>query len=186
MILNIPNILSLIRVFLIPVIIVTFHLSWEYKNILTASIFLFSGLTDCLDGILARKLDQMTRFGEFIDPVADKLIVTISLILLIESFHSIWLTLPAMLIIGRELVISALREWMAVLGQGQRMSVNYVGKVKTAMQMMSIGLLFLAGTNVQSIWAQLGLVFLYISAFISVFSMWFYWYRSRMVLNAHV
>ncbi len=182
-ILNVPNILSVLRIALVPVIVLSFYCPWEWANWVTASIFLLSGFTDCLDGLLARKLDQMTRFGEFIDPVADKLMVSISLILLVESFHSVWLTIPAILIIGRELVVSALREWMGLLGNKNRLKVNFMGKIKTAMQIISIGLLFISGSDLSSACAFVGLVALYVAGILAVLSMCMYFFQVRKFLN---
>jgi CDP-diacylglycerol--glycerol-3-phosphate 3-phosphatidyltransferase len=110
---NIPNALTLLRIVLIPVFVVLFYLPWRWSAAASAFVFALAGFTDWLDGYLARKLDQSTPLGAFLDPVADKLMVVIALVLLIEVHHSWWFSLPAMVIIGREIVISALREWWA-------------------------------------------------------------------------
>ncbi|WP_246745154.1 CDP-diacylglycerol--glycerol-3-phosphate 3-phosphatidyltransferase, partial [Vibrio cholerae] len=113
---NIPNLLSLLRLFLIPVFVVTFYLPFEWAPFVAAMVFWVAGFTDWLDGMLARKLGQTSRFGAFIDPVADKVLVATALILITEHYHSIWITIPAVTMIAREIIISALREWMAEIG----------------------------------------------------------------------
>ena len=140
----------------------------------SAVIFALAGITDWLDGYMARKLDQFTPFGAFLDPVADKLMVAIALALLVERFGSWWFTIPAMVIIGREIVISALREWMAELGKRTSVAVSYVGKVKTTFQILAI-LVLLAAAPERSGWLlDLGLVLLYLSAILTLWSMYNY------------
>jgi CDP-diacylglycerol--glycerol-3-phosphate 3-phosphatidyltransferase len=114
---NLPTLLTLLRIALIPVLAIFFYVPWEYSNIATTLIFLIAGVTDWLDGYLARKMQVETKFGAFLDPVADKIMVAFVLVLLVEAESSIWMTLPAAVIIGREIAISSLREWMAELGQ---------------------------------------------------------------------
>lgn len=104
--LTIPNILSFIRLFLIPVFVITFYLPYEWSPFATAFVFWIAGVTDWFDGYLARKLNQTTRFGAFIDPVADKLMVATALVLVVEDYHSLWITIPAVTMIGREIIIS--------------------------------------------------------------------------------
>jgi CDP-diacylglycerol--glycerol-3-phosphate 3-phosphatidyltransferase len=138
---NTPNLLTLLRILLIPVYVVVFYLPWEGANEACALIFGVAALTDWLDGYLARRLGQQSRFGAFLDPVADKLMVAAALILLVEADPNPWLTVPAVVIIGREITISALREWMAELGARAKVAVSWLGKVKTAGQMLAILLL---------------------------------------------
>lgn len=127
--LNIPNILSLLRLFLIPVFVVAFYLPYSWAPFVAAMIFWVAGFTDWLDGMLARKLGQTSRFGAFIDPVADKVLVATALILITEHYHSIWVTIPAVTMIAREIIISALREWMAEIGNARVWP--YLGLVKS-------------------------------------------------------
>ena len=115
--LNIPNILSLTRIAVVPVFVVVFYLPFAWANVATAAIFAIAAFTDWLDGYLARRLNQTSRFGAFLDPVADKLLVAVALILLVAADPTPWLTIPAIIIIGREIAISALREWMAEIGE---------------------------------------------------------------------
>lgn len=135
---NVPNTLTFLRIILIPVFVALFYVSWRWSAIASAFVFALAGFTDWLDGYLARKLNQSTPLGAFLDPVADKLMVVIALVLLIEAHHTWWFSLPAMVIIGREIVISALREWMAELGKRTSVAVSYIGKIKTTLQMMAI------------------------------------------------
>lgn len=139
---NIPNTLTMFRIVLVAVLVVAFYWSSQWSYLLCTAIFGLAALTDLFDGYLARKLDQSTPLGAFLDPVADKLMVAVALGLLIERFHEWYFTLPALVIIGREIVISALREWMAELGKRTSVAVSNMGKIKTTMQMIAI-LLFL-------------------------------------------
>ncbi|CAG2180635.1 unnamed protein product, partial [Oppiella nova] len=138
---NLPNLLTLLRIFLIPIFILAYYTSGALSYWLTTSIFVFACLTDWFDGYLARKLRQESRFGAFLDPVADKLIVVVALILLVQSYGTAILSIPAVIIISREIVISALRELMAQYGRGTKVAVAYVGKIKTFMQMSAIAVL---------------------------------------------
>ncbi|SJL82983.1 CDP-diacylglycerol--glycerol-3-phosphate 3-phosphatidyltransferase [Vibrio palustris] len=138
---NIPNILSLIRLFLIPVFVVTFYLPFTWAPFAAAMIFWVAGFTDWLDGMLARKLGQTSRFGAFIDPVADKVLVASALIVITEHYHTIWITIPAVTMIAREIIISALREWMAEIGKRASVKVSWIGKVKTLSQMFALWVL---------------------------------------------
>ncbi len=137
--LTLPSQLTLLRVLLIPVLVVCFYLPWQWAGLLAWFVFSIAGLTDWLDGYLARKLGESSAFGAFLDPVADKLLVSASLVLLIEAENTLYLTIPALIIIGREIVISALREWMALNGKSQAVKVSSLGKWKTGTQMVAIG-----------------------------------------------
>ncbi len=138
---NIPNILTMGRILMIPLMVVCFYWLGESGRVWAALLFAAAAVTDWFDGYLARKLDQSTALGAFLDPVADKLIVSVALVLLVEHFAHPWLTIPAMIIVGREIVISALREWMAELGKRANVAVSQMGKIKTALQMISITVL---------------------------------------------
>lgn len=169
---NLPNILTLSRIGMIPVFVVVFYLPFEWRFLVSAAIFALAGATDWLDGYLARKLNQGTPFGAFLDPVADKLMVAVALTLLVEEHHSMILTIPATIIIGREIVISALREWMAEMGKRASVAVSYIGKIKTTAQMVSIIMLlaFPLGTP----GAIAGEILLYIAAILTLWSMFLY------------
>lgn len=169
---NLPNILTFSRIALIPVIVLVFFLPFDWSYMASAVIFAVAGVTDWLDGYLARKLDQATPMGAFLDPVADKLMVAVALALLIHAYGSLWMTIPAVIIIGREIVISALREWMAEMGKRASVAVSFIGKIKTTCQMVSIIVLlaYPAGTQM----ALLGLVILYAAAALTLWSMCVY------------
>ena len=139
--LTIPNILTLLRICLIPVIVLVFYLEREWSALVSAGIFALAGLTDWVDGYLARKMDQSTKLGAFLDPVADKLMVAVALVLLVEVHSSVLMAIPAMVIISREITISALREWMAEIGKRGSVAVSFIGKVKTTVQMIAITVL---------------------------------------------
>ena len=142
---NIPNTLTLFRIVLVAVLVVMFYLPFKWSYLASAAIFSVAALTDWFDGYLARKLNQSTALGAFLDPVADKLMVAVALGLLIERLHEWYFTLPALVIIGREIVISALREWMAEIGKRTSVAVSYIGKIKTTVQMIAILLRRLVG-----------------------------------------
>lgn len=137
-------------------------------------IFILAALTDWLDGYLARKMQVETKFGAFLDPVADKIMVAFVLVLLVQTEASPWMTLPAAIIIGREITISSLREWMAEIGQRTTVKVSQIGKWKTTAQMIALGCL-LYSDDFNGISMQLlGLVLLYIAAILTLWSMMSY------------
>lgn len=165
-----PNILTLLRIIIIPIFVVIFFLPFVWAHYLAAVLFAVACFTDWLDGFLARKLEQSSPFGEFFDPVADKLLVSASLLLLVGSPQLQYITLPAIVIVGREIVISALREWMAELGKRASIAVSYIGKVKTALQMVAITLL-LAFHQSPTWYGFLGTALLYVAAILTIWSM---------------
>lgn len=172
--LNLPNILTLLRVALIPLLVVVFYLPWQWAHLASGAIFGLAALTDLLDGYLARKLDQETPFGAFLDPVADKLIVAVALIILLERNASLAFAVPVIVIISREIVISALREWMAEVGDRTSVAVSYIGKVKTTLQMISIIVLLAFDPNQYAFFGGLGFVLLYAAAALTLWSMLVY------------
>lgn len=181
---TIPNILTSLRILLIPVFVGIFYLPTSWSFLATAAIFGIAGLTDWLDGYLARRLNQTTAFGAFLDPVADKLMVLIALTLLVERYHVWWFTIPTIVIIGREVVISALREWMAELGQRTSVAVSFVGKVKTTVQIIAILLLLAMNPEVHGLLWYLGLICLYVAALLTLWSMCVYLKAARSSLLA--
>ncbi|MCL1039138.1 CDP-diacylglycerol--glycerol-3-phosphate 3-phosphatidyltransferase [Shewanella corallii] len=165
---NVPIALTLFRVVLLPVFVAFFFLPYEWAPFATAFVFWLAAITDALDGYLARKLEQSTRFGAFLDPVADKVMVAAALVLLVQDYDTVWLTLPALFMIGREIVISALREWMAEMGKRGVVAVSWIGKYKTAAQMLAIiGLLWKPNEWM----VGLAFVLLYIAAILTFWSM---------------
>jgi CDP-diacylglycerol--glycerol-3-phosphate 3-phosphatidyltransferase len=157
----------------IPIFIVIFYLPFSWAHATAATIFALASITDWLDGYLARKLKQISPFGEFLDPVADKLLVATSLLLLVGAKDINYITLPAIVIVGREIVISALREWMSEVGRRASVTVSYIGKVKTALQMIALVLL-LAFHPANSYWGILGFILLYVAAILTIWSMVIY------------
>ena len=143
---NIPNSITLLRIAMIPIFVLVFYLPFKWANLAACIIFTFAAVTDILDGYLARKLGQISPLGAFLDPVADKLMVAVVLVCLVDrdaqSLNwSLLLTLPAAIIIGREITVSALREWMAELGARSKVAVSVYGKIKTIAQMVALGIL---------------------------------------------
>ncbi len=135
---NIPTLLTLFRVILIPFFVLAFYLPFSWAPFACALIFFVAAVTDWFDGFLARRWNQSTRFGAFLDPVADKVMVAIAMVLVAEHYHTWWVTLPAATMIAREIIISALREWMAELGKRSSVAVSWIGKVKTTAQMTAL------------------------------------------------
>lgn len=172
---NIPNTITITRICMIPVLVAVFYLPFKNHLLFAAGIFAVAAATDWVDGYLARRLEQMTKLGAFLDPVADKLMVVIALVLLVERYDTILFTLAACVIIGREIVVSALREWMAELGQRTSVAVSYVGKVKTAFQMVAIvGLLAVDPARDESWLLLLSYALLYTAAVLTLWSMFIY------------
>ncbi|MDP0587754.1 MAG: CDP-diacylglycerol--glycerol-3-phosphate 3-phosphatidyltransferase [Candidatus Endonucleobacter bathymodioli] len=171
---NIPNILTSIRIILVPFFVLFFYLPFEDRHLISAGIFAFAAATDWFDGYLARKLGQATPFGEFFDPVADKIMVATALCLLSEGFSVFWVTVPSMIIIGREIVISSLREWMAELGKRASVTVSMTGKAKTMAQMMAITFLLLSPIPVNNWIGYIGIGLLYFSSVLTLWSMCVY------------
>ena len=137
--LNLANILTLIRIAAIPIVVVCFYSPLDYARPIAALLFGLAAITDMIDGWVARRFGQVSRFGEFLDPVADKLMVAIVLVMLVQAQSSWFEDVIAMIIIGREITISALREWMATIGERANVQVSMSGKVKTTLQMFGIG-----------------------------------------------
>lgn len=171
---NIPNTLTLLRLALIPIFVVIFYLPFHWCYLASAAVFLVAAITDWFDGYLARRLNQSTPFGAFLDPVADKLMVAIALCLLIERFPHWYFTVPALVIVGREIVISALREWMAEIGSRANVAVSYIGKIKTVAQMTAIILFLSYNLEAQGFLLGLAYISLYVSVILTLWSMFIY------------
>ncbi|HEX5126126.1 MAG TPA: CDP-diacylglycerol--glycerol-3-phosphate 3-phosphatidyltransferase [Rhodocyclaceae bacterium] len=174
---NIPNALTWGRILLIPLIVGVFYLpqsvlSAAHQNLLACAIFVVAALTDWFDGYAARSLGQSSAFGAFLDPVADKLMVGAALIMLVQLDRCD--AIFAFIIIGREITISALREWMARIGASKSVAVSFIGKLKTAAQMVAIPMLLyhdeLLGLPIQ----KMGTVLLIIAAILTLWSMVYY------------
>jgi len=188
MTLNIPNTLTLARIALIPIFVGVFYLpeAWlaaEWKNIVATAVFVLAAVTDWFDGYMARTLGQTSAFGAFLDPVADKLMVAAALILLVQLERVD--AIIALVIIGREITISALREWMARIGQSASVAVATLGKFKTAAQMIAIPML-LYHQNIG--WLNISLVgeiLIYVAAALTLWSMAYYLHRAVPLLTRH-
>lgn len=167
---NLPNIVTGARIALIPIFAVMYVLADE-GHWLAAMLFAAAAATDWLDGYLARRLNQTTPFGAFLDPVADKLIVVTALVLLIGSHANPWLTIPGVVIIGREIVISALREWMSEVNRRGLVAATWIGKLKTALQMFSIIILLANPPRLDRPWVIVGYALLYAAALMTLWSM---------------
>ena len=135
--------LTLLRIALVPVLVLFFYLPFDWSNFACTAVFVLAAVTDIADGYIARKTGQMSRFGEFLDPVADKIMVATALILLVQrqENYQVIFAISAAIIVGRELTISALREWMSEIGEQALLKVSGVGKLKTIFQMTAIGFL---------------------------------------------
>ena len=139
--LTVPTMLTLLRIVLIPVLVLVFYLPFEWTNFAAAFVFAFASVTDWLDGWIARRYNQFSAFGAFLDPVADKLMVAVALVIVVsvkDGAQALWMALFSAVIIGREIAVSALREWMAELGQRAKVKVASIGKIKTIVQMVAL------------------------------------------------
>lgn len=173
---SVPNYLTAFRIFMLPVFVLVFYLPFTYARLTAGAIFTLICITDWLDGYLARTLKQMSRFGAFLDPVADKLLIAVTLVLLVGDRNLHYIVLPAAVIVSREIIISALREWMAEMGQRASMTVSYLGKIKTLVQMFALGFLisFKPAWSLIGMLGILGYILLYLAAILTVWSMFAY------------
>ena len=181
---NIPNLLTWLRIFIIPFFVLIFYMPFQWHFFVSALLFAIAAFTDWLDGYLARKLKQVSPLGEFLDPVADKLIVAVALVLLVQSHASPFLAIPAAVIVSREIVISALREWMADLGKRHKVKVIDIGKLKTAVQMIAIIILLAVDPRKFSWLSVIGYVLIYIAAILTLWSMVVYLKVAREELKS--
>ncbi len=184
---NTPIFVTVLRLALIPVFVAIYVWPGRWNHLGAAAVFAVAALTDWLDGYLARRLKQTTRFGAFLDPVADKLVVVSAIVMMVGDHASLWLTLPGLVIVGREIVISALREWMAEMNRRGIVAVGLLGKVKTGVQIAAI--LFLlafppitddarllegALDDPNSLGSLIGYVLIYLAAIMTLSSMFVY------------
>lgn len=179
--LTLPNLLTLARLASVPILVLVFFLPFKASPLIAAVIFAVAGITDAFDGYLARKMKLTSRFGAFIDPVADKLMVAVALMLLVHGHKTIWMTIPALVIISREILVSALREWMAEIGKRANVAVSAMGKIKTILQMVAITMLLYfplekggMGEIIVNWQVLLSYVLLYAATFLTLLSMYQY------------
>jgi CDP-diacylglycerol--glycerol-3-phosphate 3-phosphatidyltransferase len=180
---TIPNVLTFMRIALIPVLAGVFWLPVAWSHWASASVFAVGATTDWLDGYLARRLGQTSAFGAFLDPVADKLLVAVALVLLVQSDPTPLLAVPAAIIIGREITISALREWMAEIGERAQVAVNIIGKIKTTAQMVAILMLLFYEPLFTLPTFTFGMALLHIAAILTLWSMFIYLRAAWPLLN---
>ncbi len=169
--LTLPTQLTLLRVLAIPLLVLVYYLDFQHNTIVAAIIFILAAITDWLDGYLARRLNAMSNFGAFLDPVADKLIVATALVVLLQNDPTVAMLLPVAVIIGREITISALREWMAELGQRASVAVRGIGKLKTGTQMTAISMLLWQESTFNLPVYDLGYALLLIASVLTLWSM---------------
>ncbi|HLB42152.1 MAG TPA: CDP-diacylglycerol--glycerol-3-phosphate 3-phosphatidyltransferase [Gammaproteobacteria bacterium] len=196
---NWPNLLTLARISVVPLLVVFYYLPYWWAHLAAAIIFMIASITDWLDGYLARYLRQSTKLGAFLDPVADKLMVSIALILIVAeptfqfisipsavlTIPALVITLPAAVIVAREIIVSALREWMAEIGQRTSVAVTNLGKIKTAVQMIALVVLLYCDSSTPAILVFTGYIFLYIAAVLTIWSMLIYLKAAWVQLIAH-
>lgn len=175
--LTIPNMITLFRILIIPVFVLAFIVKgYPYKPVILVSMFFLAAISDWVDGFLARKLQQQSAFGTFLDPVADKLMVATAMILLVMAHPGtektgLLIVFPAIVIIGREIAISALREWMAKVGAQTKVKVNLIGKLKTTSQLLAIGFLLYDQPIGSFNPILVGYILLYIATILTLWSM---------------
>jgi len=171
MVLNVPNTLTWFRILAIPLVVIVFYLPVTWARPAAGLLFALAGITDYFDGYFARRLNQTSSFGAFLDPVADKLVVSTALVLLVQADPQIPLAVVAGIIIGREITVSALREWMSVIGARAHVAVTFFGKWKTTLQIVGISLMLyrqpILGLDVYPI----GTALLFIAAALTIWSM---------------
>ena len=183
-----PMILTLMRIALIPVLIMFFYLPYTWASLAAAAVFIFAAITDWLDGYLARRMGLMSEFGAFLDPVADKLMVATALVIMVQTpppivFPEIFFTLSAAIIIGREIAISGLREWMAEMGERGTIKVGILGKLKTIFQMTAISCLLFEVSLFGLPVALVGELLLYLAAALTLWSMWVYLHAAWPIMS---
>lgn len=180
---NTANMVTISRVLLVPVIVLVYYSGLPGAQLISAVLFTIASITDWLDGYLARKLGQTSAFGAFLDPVADKLLVVMALVLLTANYPGPWFVVPVAILIAREVFVSALREWMASRQLRDMVAVGYIGKVKTTVQMIAIIVLlaYVPGWPVQLL--QIGYGLIYLSAALSLWSMGQYLKKAMPVLR---
>jgi len=174
---NVPNLLTWLRILMIPLLVGVYYMPPDWiaehnKNLAATAIFSFAAITDWLDGYLARALNQTSSFGAFLDPVADKLMVATALIMLVQ-FNDLE-SFIAVIIIGREIAISALREWMARIGKSKSVAVSFLGKVKTVSQMTAVIMLLYHDELLTLSMHAIGTMLIYVAAVLTLWSMVYY------------
>jgi len=168
---SLPNLLTWIRILAIPLVVVLFFLPVAWAGPASGLLFALAGITDYFDGYLARKLDQTSRFGAFLDPVADKLIVATALVLIVQRDPTVTLAIVAAIIIGREITVSALREWMSEIGASAKVKVTFYGKWKTTVQIFGISMMLYQHDLIGIPIYRTGEILVYVAAGLTILSM---------------
>ena len=178
---NLATNLTILRVIVVPIVCLGYLTPFTWSHNVASILFVVGAVTDWLDGYIARNFNQSSLFGAFLDPIADKLMVTSVLVVLVYQLSTLWMVWPALIIIGREIIISALREWMAEIGNRTSVAVSWVGKVKTILQLVALGFLiwyqpggFGFSIGKHSWVYYTGLLLLYISVALTLWSMIMY------------
>jgi len=182
---TLPTLVTLFRVALIPLFVLVFYLPFSWANIAATAIFAIASFSDWVDGYLARSMQLESSFGAFLDPVADKLMVVVIIILLVEANPSIYITLPSVVIVAREISVSALREWMAQLGSSTTVKVSFIGKAKTVSQMFALGFMIFAEPFMGLPIFEIGLAIYYVAAILTIISMAIYLRAAWPVITQH-
>jgi len=167
---DLPMSITWLRVALIPLFVLIYYLPFEGARFVAMLVFVIAALTDWLDGYLARRLDATSKFGAFLDPVADKLIVAVALVMVAVEYQDLLITLAAIVIIMREVAVSALREWMAQQKLSDVVAVSRIGKYKTTFQLVALAMLIYGGSLFGVPWAIIGLGLLIIAALLTLWS----------------
>ncbi len=183
--LTLPTAITLFRIGLIPMFVIVFYLPFAWANLAAAAIFALASFSDWVDGYLARVLKQESSFGAFLDPVADKLMVVVAIILIVQAHPSIYIALPSVIIVAREISISALREWMAELGSSAAVKVSFIGKAKTTAQLFSLFLMIYAEPINEIPVFKIGLGFYFLAAVFTIVSMFIYLRAAWPVIRKH-
>ena len=181
---TLANFFTLLRVLLIPVFMAVYYADFTGHFLISSGIFILACITDWLDGHMARRMRQTSRFGAFLDPVADKLLVTITLVILAASYSTPWYTIPAALIVAREVLVSALREWMAEHNERDTVAVGMMGKVKTTIQMLALIILLATDTQGPPMICISGLVMINLAALLTMWSMAIYLHNAWPTLKS--
>lgn len=174
MVWNLPNTLTWLRIFAIPLVIMLYYLPFPWSDPAAGLLFAAAGITDSLDGYFARKYGQTSKLGAFLDPVADKLIVAVALVLIVSKDTHWYVVIIAIVIIGREIAISALREWMAEIGQRKKVAVSQLGKYKTILQITGLSMMLFRWSLFGLPIYEIGLVLTSIAAILTLWSMGVY------------
>jgi CDP-diacylglycerol--glycerol-3-phosphate 3-phosphatidyltransferase len=183
---QLPMLMTWARIFLIPVFLLIYYLPFDWAHFAAMLVFVLAAITDWLDGFLARRYNATSQLGAFLDPVADKLIVAVALIVVAIEYQDWIVTLSTIVIIMREMAVSALREWMAQHKLSEVVAVSKTGKYKTTFQLIALAMLIYGGTLFGVPWVDLGLMLLIVAAFLTLLSLWQYARAAWPAIKPHL